>query len=371
MQRPPGSPGPRTAAASAPSPGRGTSAPVIPRRPGATGINSAPRPGAFERGGETKASAAMGAPAPESAANDHGAATLARAARMKRRAAQTAKALRGMLELRMRGGELTLPVLPSVVNRLNAELNNPNSNLQRASAIIATDSGMTAKVIQVANSPAYRGSSQFNTVNEAVVRLGVRTTNSIVMAVCQKGIYKSGTASDELMEDLFSHGLATASFARLLAQVLKYRMPEEAFLTGLLHDIASPLILRLLGDIMQANKAVGYSEWECLAVIKELHADVGASVLRKWGLGNDVLYVVEHHERLSHKDEPFALVNNITFLANVIAKHSGFGLIDEVDIEAQEAAGAAALGLDASALAHVKQVGSERAEHDIAVLTGL
>lgn len=317
----------------------------------------------------------MGVPAPASPAEVDGAATLARAARMKRRAetgdpqaaARAAKALRGMLELRMRGSELTLPVLPSVVNRLNAELNNPNSSLQRAGAIIAADAGIAAKVIQVANSPAYRGSSHFNTVNEAVIRLGVRTTSSIVMAVCQKGLYKSGNAMQDLMEDLFGHGIATATFARFLAQVLKYKQAEEAFLAGLLHDIASPLILRLLGDVMQVNKSVNYSEWECLAVIKELHAEVGGTVLRKWGLASEILYVVEHHEHVS-KDAPFALIGNITFLANVLAKRCGFGLIEETDIEAQEAAGAEALGLDAGTLAHVKQVCAEQAEREISVL---
>ena len=285
-------------------------------------------------------------------------------------AAQAAKALRGMLELRMRGSELTLPVLPSVVNRLNSELNSPNSRLQKASAIIAADSGIAAKVIQVANSAAYRGSSQFNTVNEAVVRLGVRTTTSIVMAVCQKGIYKKSTSMQEVMEDLFSHGLATAIFARFVAQVVKYKQPEEAFLAGLLHDISSPLILRLLGDIMEANKSVGYTEWECIAVIRELHPEVGASVLRKWGLASDILYVVEHHEHLS-QDDPFALVSNIVFLANVLAKRCGFGLIEEIETEAQEAAGAAVLSLDARAVAHIKQVCAVRSEHEIAVLAGV
>jgi HD-like signal output (HDOD) protein len=278
------------------------------------------------------------------------------------------KSLRGMLEIRMRGAGVNLPILPAIATRLSAELSSPNADMHRATDIISSDASVAAKLMQVANSAVFRGSSPVKTVGGAVVRLGIRTSNSIVMAACQKGIYHASTPQLRvLMEDLFTHSLATAIFARQIAALVRFRQPEEAFLAALLHDIACPLILRLLGELAQANKGSQLGESDFLAVMKELHCQLGASLLQKWELSPDLLFVTEHHERLV-QDPDHGPLNNITFLANVLAKSTSFGLTNEPGIEALEAEGAQALGLDAAQLEKMKLDTTERAEDEISIL---
>jgi HD-like signal output (HDOD) protein len=168
------------------------------------------------------------------------------------------------------------------------------------------------------------------------------------------------------MEDLFTHGLATAIFARQIAVTVHFGQPEEAFLAALLHDIACPLILRLLGDLAQADKTA-YTEADFLAVMKQLHAELGVTLLRKWDLSAELLYVAEHHEALTQNSEHSQL-NNIVFLANVLAKSCGFGLALEPGLEALEAAGGQALGFDAAQLQELKRRVAGRAEREISIL---
>jgi HD-like signal output (HDOD) protein len=198
----------------------------------------------------------------------------------------------------------------------------------------------------------------------------MRTTSSIVMTVCHKSLYRATpSALHEIMEDLFTHSLASAIFARDLAVLVKYRAPEEAFLAALLHDVASPLILRMLSEILHANRTIAVGELEFVALVNELHTEIGVTLLKKWELTGELLYAVENHESLTH-GHAYSLINNITFLANVLAKSCGFALVEEPDMEAQEVEGIKALGITPQQLGALKVSVIDRAEREIAILSG-
>ena len=59
-----------------------------------------------------------------------------------------------------RAGKLKVPGLPEVANKIQAAIRDPNVNATKISKIIQLDPALTARLIQVANSPFYRGSAK-------------------------------------------------------------------------------------------------------------------------------------------------------------------------------------------------------------------
>ena len=90
-----------------------------------------------------------------------------------------AKAERSMLQSAIedliadfREGNAMLPALPGVVNQIEQKLTTPNASVQDVAALIERDPIITARVIAVANSPLFRGTSPIRTVAKAIPRLG-------------------------------------------------------------------------------------------------------------------------------------------------------------------------------------------------------
>ena len=97
----------------------------------------------------------------------------------------------------------------------------------------------------IANSALYRGQAQIETLQQAVVRLGLETTRKQVMTYAVKELFQSKTAAMKAhMQRLWKHSQHVACLCRLLANHLKGFDLEQAQLAGLIHDLGEVAILQ-------------------------------------------------------------------------------------------------------------------------------
>ena len=97
----------------------------------------------------------------------------------------------------------------------------------------------------IANSALYRGQAQIETLQQAVVRLGLETTRKQVMTYAVKELFQSKTAAMKAhMQKLWKHSQHVACLCRLLANHLKGFDLEQAQLAGLIHDLGEVAILQ-------------------------------------------------------------------------------------------------------------------------------
>lgn len=222
--------------------------------------------------------------------------------------------------------------LPSIVNSILKSVNDPYASLGKVAETILKDQALTAKVLKVINSAFYGLQAPVATVSQAVSLLGLEKIKNLAMAISlAEGLYRfSGLPFGR--GALWYHSQACGVATSLVAEAAGYPNPEEALITGLLHDIAKALWTELFPErFLAAIKAVQLEGRDPLeAEIEYLtvpHAAVGAWMLEKWQLPEIFQQAVAlHHDPLATDGDPAAfLLSRALFLGNLMAKILNLG----------------------------------------------
>ena len=83
-----------------------------------------------------------------------------------------------------------LPTLPDAATRAMAIAKDPNSSLARLSAVIERDPALAASILKLANSPLYRTSCASVSLHQAVVRLGLRECQNLILTVGMRSLFR-------------------------------------------------------------------------------------------------------------------------------------------------------------------------------------
>mgnify|MGYP002129449359 CR=1 FL=1 len=75
-----------------------------------------------------------------------------------------------------------LPVIPKLLHELMQDFSSDNSRIEDIAKKIAMDQVISAKVLKMANSAAYRRGPEITSIEQAVIRLGFNSLRSLVVA---------------------------------------------------------------------------------------------------------------------------------------------------------------------------------------------
>lgn len=220
--------------------------------------------------------------------------------------------------------------LPGVGVRVNEMVNDPSCVAAEIGKVISQDPALAARLLRMANSPAYGLSTQVNTVARAISIIGTNRIRDLVLATSTISAFEGIPNELVSMDDFWSHSLYCGAAARLLAEQRGMKHAETVFLAGLLHDIGQLVIFRkqpqaakqalLLSIEGQDELALHKAEQEIFGFD---HAQVGAALLRHWHFPDLLVECVEHHhapEQARHYPMETALVhiaNSIATLAEI------------------------------------------------------
>jgi len=214
-----------------------------------------------------------------------------------------------------------LPSLPAVVIELLASLDQEDVNIHVLTQKIAQDQALTAKTLRLANSSFYGMAHQVGTIQEAIAILGFRTVRSLATTAALIGTFAGSTHANFNVTPFWRHAIATAVCARELAVHLNIN-PEQAYTTGLLHDIGRLVLVTQFKPNYEATM-IHRNQHDCSLLEAELtvlsidHAAVGLALTRHWKFPEAMQQAVAcHHTPQVHGMEPLSLV---IFAANAIA----------------------------------------------------
>jgi len=135
-----------------------------------------------------------------------------------------------------------LPVLPILLLELMESFSDENIRVEDIAKKIGMDQSLSAKVIRMANSAAYRRGKGVESIEEAVIRLGFNQVRSIVVATSLSNIFPETPSFDKnkFWEDTF----IAANITKLLAKHANINQ-ETAFTCAMMHNIGE-LLLQIL-----------------------------------------------------------------------------------------------------------------------------
>jgi HD-like signal output (HDOD) protein len=132
-----------------------------------------------------------------------------------------------------------LPGLPATYFEVIKKAESPDSSVEAIAEVIARDPALTARLLQMVNSPACGLAEKITSPGDAVSMLGVETVKSLVLCLqlfAQSAPAEGASLSlDQLWHDSFL--VAKLAAKVVLRCIGSERMASEAYTAGLLHNI--------------------------------------------------------------------------------------------------------------------------------------
>ena len=214
-----------------------------------------------------------------------------------------------------------LPALPRTYAKLRDAMAEPNVTATDIAKIVAGDTAIAAKVLQVVNSAFFRLARQITKIEQAVSYLGFAAIRNLVMSVEVFSQWNQSAAACGFdLERMQSESTMTAAAARALSAGTS--LTDDAMVVGLLHDIGYLILLVECPEQLQAarEEAVkrGIPAYQTeREILGASHAEVGAYLLALWGLPFSIVEAVAHHH------QPLAVAHTDFDLLSVLAIAEG------------------------------------------------
>jgi len=213
----------------------------------------------------------------------------------------------------------SIPSMPTLYLEVTEALRADDPSPARIGEIIGRDIGMTAKILQVANSIIYATRTEITQPEQAVVHLGLDTVQSLVLSLSIFSSLTPGLQAAAAAESLWQHSNLVGSLCRAIARADRIAAAAAgAYVSaGLLHDIGKLIIVssnpalarKIANTATDEEKPSWQVEQDLLGCT---HAQVGAYLLGIWGLPFPIVEAVALHHRPSQ-----SAINEMSPLAAV------------------------------------------------------
>lgn len=185
---------------------------------------------------------------------------------------------------------ILLPSLPEVALKVRDVAEDEDTTPQEIVDILSQDGSMSARLLQVVNSPLYPSRVVIDDLQMAVTRMGIRQVRDLVMNLAMKQMYQpTSTMMEQQFRKAWSASVEVAAISQMMAvTITKNIRKEQALLAGLIHNIGSlPILL-----IAENHDHLFYDEEALSALVLELQGRVGAMILKNWNFSPELIDVV-------------------------------------------------------------------------------
>ncbi|MCU0271824.1 MAG: HDOD domain-containing protein, partial [Acidimicrobiales bacterium] len=195
-----------------------------------------------------------------------------------------------------------LPSLPVVALEVLRVSQDDDATVEDLTQVLAQDPALSAKVLQMANSPLFsRGGGSITSLQRASSLLGFRAVKVIALGFSLASeLPMRGEEAGFDLTRYWHRSLVNAVVARSLAQASGSKQAEEAFLVGLLADIGKLVLAQAAPDAYGRVVAAqgGWPDTDSeRAELGYDSIDVACALLHQWGVPSVFAVAILHGAR--------------------------------------------------------------------------
>jgi putative nucleotidyltransferase with HDIG domain len=224
--------------------------------------------------------------------------------------------------------EVIFPTYFDAALRIRNLLQAPNLSLHEIANAVTVEPLVSAKLLKMANSVAFNPSGQaILDLSTAIFRLGINHIRIAALSIATNQLIRAKGMAEfsDLTQLLWSHSIATAASARVIARHFTNLNPDEALLAGLIHDLgAFYMLYRSLqyDELRERPDSLKY-------VVVHWHESIGVSLLRSLGLPEEIVVATEDHDHPRPLPTPPKTLADIVYIANMLAGgHVDWSMLD-------------------------------------------
>lgn len=198
--------------------------------------------------------------------------------------------------------QIRIPPCPDLLLRLKTALDLPEPDLQQVATIANSDVAIAATLLRNANSALHAGDQPVSTVGQALNRLGLDQTTTLMTEVLLRQAIR---ADHPRLQRFWQQSALRAAALHFLARQLPGVAPDLAQLYGLFCHVGIPVLLqRMPGYSGTLVEAAARRDRSVIATENDNHrtdhAVVGALVARAWQVAPPVMAAIRLHHDFEH-----------------------------------------------------------------------
>ena len=237
--------------------------------------------------------------------------------------------------------------------------------MNELAALVSQDPALSARILTVANSPALlRGTSTKN-ITHCLVNIGTRLVRTLASCLIVQAVFSPAVNKRKYdLSGFWSHSLLVAEVAREISAAVDYPDPEEAYLSGLLHDVGQLLLLGGMEECYGRVLESSIDETDLLHAEEILlgtnHAAVGAWLTDQWKLSSFMADAILFHHKTAEEISSADRLSQIIWSSHILCDQIRFqDLAQEVATSDLQAI-SLMLGIDAHSTAVIYRDCAER-----------
>ncbi|MEE4283243.1 MAG: HDOD domain-containing protein, partial [Pseudomonadales bacterium] len=131
-------------------------------------------------------------------------------------------------------GDFKIPALPGVSARISHAMQDPDFAISDLSKLTGADPAIAGGLLNIANSALFRGADLCETLNAAIVRLGLAQTRTLVMTLAAKSLFSARRPWIRTrLNIMWRHAVEVGAYATVLARLDRGYDNAKALLLGL------------------------------------------------------------------------------------------------------------------------------------------
>ena len=189
---------------------------------------------------------------------------------------------------------VSIPPRPEALIKFSEETKKSEPNISRVSEILQNDVGICAAILQVVNSSAFRRAKEIESIDQAIMILGLKRLIPLVKAVA----VKAAVGKDPTMAkfwDLQSNIAHIASIAAM--KIDKPSLSNHAYMLALFHGVGVAILNQHFGDFVEVMSYADNNNWDDAAKLQfekyhTNHATIGALLAQQWRLPKVMINII-------------------------------------------------------------------------------
>jgi HD-like signal output (HDOD) protein len=195
------------------------------------------------------------------------------------------------LSLELAVGDIRLPSFPDIAVRVQEVLEDTRAPRTQVAQVIRADAALAARILRLANSAFFSPSThQITDLQQALTRLGNQLVRCTAVSFSlQQMTLASGEASlRPTLQKLWRQGTLVAAIAYVVARETRVAKPDEALMTGLMHNIG-----RLYIAVSETRHTAEGTDTDAWArMVQEWHPRIAGAILKHWKFPQPIVAAV-------------------------------------------------------------------------------
>ena len=200
-----------------------------------------------------------------------------------------------------------LQPVPQAALKIMRLIEEDDYDIRLLAAELRKDQVLSARTLQLANSVMFSTRQRIESIDQALMHLGVNLVMKFVIAAAVEGFFaQSGMGYSLCRGGLYHHAVGVAVIAEQLARLTGAAKPGIAYAAGLLHDIGKVVLDQFVGGAyplfyrqLIEEGTTDFTQAE-QALFGTTHPAVGFQLAQRWSFPDSLAEAIRSH----HEPEP-------------------------------------------------------------------